>query len=131
MKKRLRVLLVALACCIGLAGIGRFALDKLVTGMCGNEVFQEALAPSGNLKAVIFQRDCGSTTGFSTQISLVSTSDELPNESGNVFIVEGHPKDRNIEITWLNPTELLILHTAGLQAHKQETLLNGVTITYE
>jgi hypothetical protein len=131
MKKRLRVLLVVLACCIGLAGVGRFALDGLVTRMCGNEVFQEALAPRGNLKAVLFQRDCGATTGFSTQISLVSISDELPNASGNVFIVEGHPKDRDIEMTWLNPRELLIRHTAGLQANKQETLLNGVTITYE
>ena len=131
MKKRLRVLLVVLASCIGLAVIGRFALDRLATGMCGNEVFQKALAPSGNIKAVLFQRDCGATTGFSTQISLVSISDELPNESGNVFIVEGHPKDRNTEITWLNPTELLVRHTAGLQVNKQETLLNGVTITYE
>jgi hypothetical protein len=131
MKKRLGVLLVVLACCIGLAGIGRIALDRLGTGMCGNEVFQEALAPNGNLKAVLFQRDCGATTDFSTQISLVSISEEQPIESGNVFIMEGHPKDKNIEITWLNPTELLIRHTAGLQANKQETLLNGVTITYE
>jgi hypothetical protein len=33
-----------------------------------------------NLNIVVFQRDCGATTGFSTQVSIIEIGEELPNQ---------------------------------------------------
>jgi hypothetical protein len=41
--------------------------------MCGNYVVAEKISPDGRRKVVVFQRDCGATTGFSTQVSLFAT----------------------------------------------------------
>lgn len=131
MKKIGKILLIIVACCIGIVGLGLFALSRLLPDMCGNEIFHEALLPGGRFKAVTFQRDCGATTGFSTQISLIPSNAALPNEGGNIFITKGHPKDTNIETVWLNSTELVIKHTAGLEAFKKETSRKGIRVTYE
>ena len=52
---------------------------------CGNELLREVASPDGKMKAVVFQRDCAATTGFITQVSVLSKDEKLPNESGNVF----------------------------------------------
>ncbi|MFZ2451756.1 MAG: hypothetical protein WAW36_14665, partial [Methylovulum miyakonense] len=96
-----------------------------------NKIIQNALSPGNGFKAVLFSRDCGATTNFSTHISLIASDEELPNESGNVFIVDGDPKDLNIEINWLTPTDLVVRHAAGLTTHKKENRYRGITISYK
>ncbi len=41
-----------------------------LAGACGNEILKEVRSPTGKMKGVVFQRDCGATTGFSTQVSV-------------------------------------------------------------
>ena len=55
--------------------------------MCGNDIYSETLSPDGELKAVIFQRDCGATTGFSTQVSILDTDETLENDGGNINLI--------------------------------------------
>ena len=129
-KKIANILLIITSCCIGIIGLGLFALDKLFSGMCGNETFHETLSPDGRFKAIIFQRDCGAATGFSTQISLLPSDAALPNECGNIFAADRHPEDKNIEIAWLSSTELLVRHTADLATYK-ETSRYGVRVIYK
>ena len=57
--------------------------------LCGNDVLATALSPDGAIKAVLFERDCGATTGFTEQISLLNSGDALPDQSGNIFQAEG------------------------------------------
>ena len=52
---------------------------------CGDTPVQTVPSPSGSLKAVLFERDCGATTGFSSQVSILSHDENLGNEGGNVF----------------------------------------------
>ena len=131
MKKALKILLIVVACFIGLFGLIIFTLDMMFSDLCGNEIFKEALAPGGRFKAVIFQRDCGATTGFSTQISLLASDKDLPNEGGNIFIAKGHPDDRNIEIVWLSPRELMLRNTDDTEPLKKETTRKGIKVLYE
>ena len=56
--------------------------------MCGNEILAEYPSPDGALKAVVFERDCGTTTDFSTQVSVMKREAALENSKGNVFIVD-------------------------------------------
>jgi hypothetical protein len=58
-----------------------------LAGGCGNDMLATIPSPSGGRKLIIFQRDCGATTGFSTQASLLPAHDQLRG-SGNVFVAD-------------------------------------------
>ncbi len=101
--------------------------------MCRNELYAEVLSPDYEHKAVVFQRDCGATTGFSTQISIISAKDELQNESGNIFIIDGQPARVSPEVRWLSDTELSIgkgLNGSEYKAERSWGLLRKVRISY-
>lgn len=68
--------------------------------LCENYFHSESFSPNGELKAVTFQRDCGATTGFSTQISILNADDKLRNERGNVFRMPGHPDKVAPNVVW-------------------------------
>ena len=68
-------------------------LTQPCSGLCGNDVIEEVVSPNGKTKALVFQRDCGATTGFSTQISILSYQARLPDKPGNVFIAGNPGKD--------------------------------------
>ena len=68
---------------------GYILFIRSFSDICGNEIAVELISPDKNYKAVIFQRDCGATTGFSTQVSVLGVNEELENKSGNIFIKVG------------------------------------------
>lgn len=55
---------------------------------CENAVLSDAPSPDGRRHAVVFERDCGATTGFSTQVSVLP-SGRAPSGGGNVFVADG------------------------------------------
>jgi hypothetical protein len=55
---------------------------------CANTVLSDAASPDGRRHAVVFERDCGATTGFSTQVSVLPAG-RSPSGGGNVFVAEG------------------------------------------
>lgn len=71
---------------VSLGGI--WLSDYSLAGSCGNEPISEIQSPDKSLKVVIFQRNCGATTGFSTQVSILPANRQLPNESGNIMVVD-------------------------------------------
>jgi hypothetical protein len=87
----------------------------------------------------VFQRDCGATTGFSTQISILPVDEKMPNEGGNVFVADSNhgaaPSGRGggpiVEVRWLNESELLIKHDSRARVFQSEQSLRGVKIHYE
>jgi hypothetical protein len=56
--------------------------------MCGNDTMAEFLSPDASAKLVVFQRDCGATTVFRTQASLLKPGMHLSDSSGNVFVAD-------------------------------------------
>ncbi len=100
---------------------------------CGNSVHSEAVAPDGKLKAVTFERNCGATTGFSTQISIIRASGTLPNGSGNVLVIAGHPNQVAPQLEWAGPQKLRIYKRLTGEEPKSETTwgwLRRVEIDY-
>src|SRR5262249_10486833 len=63
-------------------------LRWFVGGMCANQLLAEIPSPDGALKALVFERDCGATTGFSTQISIVGGNGSLPSRAANLFVAD-------------------------------------------
>jgi hypothetical protein len=52
---------------------------------CANQPLSRTPSPDGKLEAVVFQRNCGATTDFSTQVSVVPARQAVPNDAGNVW----------------------------------------------
>ena len=76
--------------------------------MCTNEVFGESLSPQRNLKTVVFERNCGATTGFSTHVSIMDAKEGVGYEGGNVFVIDGHPNDTGVVVRWIDDSQLEI-----------------------
>ena len=116
-------------------------LPTLVSGCsdaCQNSTVSSAAAPVGDRRAVLFQRDCGATTGFSSQVS-VTGADETPSGKGNAFIADTDHGSADaaswggpwVELRWLSPQKLLIRYDAKARVFAQNTSVSGVTVTYE
>lgn len=108
------------------------------SGGCANEVIRRVNAPDELHTAVLFQRDCGSTTSFSTQISVLDQNDQ-PTGGGNVFRADdnhGAAKDGDwggpwADVKWLAADHLLIRYAARSRLFAQGNNLSGVRITYQ
>lgn len=116
-------------------------LTILVSGCsdaCQNSTVSTADAPTGNPRAVLFQRDCGATTGFSSQVSVTNTG-EAPSGGGNALVADtdhgaasaaswGGPW---VEVRWLSPQRLLIRYDAKARVFTQNESVAGVEVSYE
>lgn len=95
---------------------------------CSNTVFSTSKNISNEYTAVLFERSCGATTGFSTQVSIIKSHQHLLNEGGNIYIADGHPN--NSSLVWLSANTLLIGGTDS-SAYKRLQSFNGIKIQYE
>jgi hypothetical protein len=95
---------------------------------CENEVVSTIASPSGKTSAVVFGRNCGATTGFNTQVSIVDADGGIPGDSGNVLIVD---QEVPLKISWASDNELSIAGSGKTRVFKQEASVNGVRIRYE
>jgi hypothetical protein len=137
--QQLAVLAIAALALLLVAAAGLFALSLLFPDLCGNKVLAEAVSPDQRHKAVVFQRDCGASTGFSTQVSVIGAQEALPNESGNVFTADdnhgaaptsaaGGPV---VQVRWASGHALVITHQAGAGVFTQKDAVAGVAVAYE
>ncbi|KPZ63943.1 hypothetical protein AN394_04250 [Pseudoalteromonas sp. P1-26] len=102
--------------------------------MCGNYLHAEAYSPDNKNRIVVFQRDCGATTGFSAQISILGADVKLPNESANIFIIPGLPNEVAPGVEWLDNSTIKISHRLNGQEYLSETnygWFNKVVVKYE
>lgn len=105
---------------------------------CANSIISRADAPDRLHTAIMFQRDCGATTGFSTQISVLGPGQE-PSDGGNAFVVDadsgvaatGEWGGPWAEMRWLAPDHLLIRYAAKSRLFEQQGEVSGVKISYQ
>jgi hypothetical protein len=122
---------------VGLIGVFIYSLPPF-DNMCGNQVLQEYPSPSGKLKAVVFQRDCGTTTGFSTQVSIIQTGSVLENEGGNLFAADtnhdGAPSGigggPEIRFRWVTDSSAELQHHSLVRIFHAKTKVEGVQVAF-
>lgn len=117
--KSVRAISIALWALAALSGCGI---------SCENEASTSIASPSGKYKAVVFNRNCGATTGANTQVSIVEAARSLPNGVGNVLIVDDSIA---LKIQWLGDGMLSIAGAHSPTVFKQESSTLGVAIVYE
>jgi hypothetical protein len=114
-----------------------FALEGC-TADCNDTMVERLLSPDGKHEAVLFQRDCGATTGFTTQISVVVTGEEVSG-SGNTFVADDdHGKARVgawegpwAEIKWLSANRVRIRYSRKSRIFNQSETVGPVKIVYQ
>lgn len=105
---------------------------------CSNNVAARLASPDGRYEAVLFQRDCGATTGFSTQISVLEAGEKLSG-GGNVFRADDDHGAAKIgawggswaEMKWLAADRLHIRYAVNSRLFEQDESVAGVTVSYE
>jgi len=118
-----------------LAGI---VIPRLLKGPCSNTVIRTFPSPDGTLKAVVFLRDCGATTGFNTQISVTRANSDEPRGSGNAFVADtDHGKARaagcggpDVTVTWESTRRLAATYAHGSRVFQKHDEVLGVHIDY-
>jgi hypothetical protein len=95
--------------------------------VCENEVSETSHSPSGNMKAVVFNRGCGATVGFNTQVSVLAAGADLPNDGGNVLIVDDAVP---LKLEWRSDQALRITERFETRVFKQESSVDGIQVTY-
>lgn len=96
--------------------------------VCGNDLAQEFPSPTGALKAVVFRRDCGATTSFTMNVSILPAGQALPNDAGNVFVKDD---DTAPTVRWIDETHLLISDTWPGKIFLSQPVLGKVQISYK
>jgi hypothetical protein len=105
------------------------------SGACRNEVISIATAPGGKHQFAMFSRDCGATTGYSTQVSVLDTGD-APTGVGNALIADGGTVATAwggpwVEVAWLDPDRLLIRYDSRARIFQKPERVDGVAISYQ
>ncbi len=103
-------------------------------GLCGNEILSESLSPDGSKRAVLFSRNCGATTDYSWQISILGAKEVLPDDGGNAFVADtdhGAVQEMKVEVDWKDSDHLIVSYPEHARVFHQSTMVRGVRISYE
>jgi hypothetical protein len=138
MKLWQKILLAAILTVISGAGaLGWWVISSLEE-LCGNAPISETPSPNGKMKVVVFQRDCGATTGFSTQVSILPIAQSLPKESGNVFTSDtdhgkapsGPKGGPEVRIQWRGDKVVSVAHHKAARVFHERSKIRDITVTY-
>lgn len=138
----LKIIGVGLAGLLAVVGIPvlifAFLVSDAENNLCSNSPVLEVPSPSGELKAVVFERSCGATTGFSTQVSVIKAGASLPNEGGNLLVADtnhnaaptGPGGGPAVRIAWVGSSAIRIEHHPLARLIKAPPSYNGIHIEY-
>ncbi len=122
-----------------LIGLGAAVIaPSLFDTLCANSILEEIPSPDNKYKIVIFTRDCGATTGFSTQVSVIARDKDLRNKPGNIFIVDcdhgkapaGQGGGPVVKAGWDDNGKIFLQHHENARVFKAESGYKGIEITY-
>ncbi|TDE11983.1 hypothetical protein [Dyadobacter psychrotolerans] len=106
---------------------------------CGNEIYQTIYSPDHLKKVLVYDRDCGAITGFSTHVTLLDTS-EATSSGGNLFVADsdhGRAKAHeqyqtliDIQVLWINDRTLEIEYDGKARVFTKVDQLADIDIIY-
>lgn len=114
--------------------------DDFISGLCGEVVISETVSPNGMFKAVIFERDCGAATDFSTQVAIVRNVRTLGKKAKKRILFgadrnhqsapagpEGGPE---VRLRWISNNRIEIQHHKLAHVFCEKSMSKGVSIKY-
>ena len=112
-------------------------LASCISSDCGNQILQDVASPDGRRHAVVFNVDCGATTGFSTRVSLLTKGRTVDN-GGNVFVVDsdhgnapaGPGGGPSVTVRWLDKRTLEVRYDGRARIFAREIRHDDTDIRY-
>jgi hypothetical protein len=137
-KKEAKARLVTSLSVIFIGLVAATIVPRFIGSACNNSIIQELKNPNNIYKIVIFSRDCGATTGFSTQVSIIKNNKRIKSKPGNICVADtDHGKAPSgsdggpiIKAIWLEENLVEIELHEKSRVFKQEREYNRVTIKY-
>jgi hypothetical protein len=99
-------------------------LDPFFRSACRNELISTNVSPDGNYEAHIFIRDCGATTDYSYQLSILKVGKEVKNRSGNTFASDGE-----FTVEWIDD-QLIKVSYSHLRTYDMDKQIGLVSVEY-
>ena len=102
-----KVVSTMMRCCAlwAAAVLGVFVIAGCTKTQCENDVIRGMPSPDGANIAFVFRRSCGTTTGSSTNVSVIDMRHPLRSGPGNVLVIGD---EQAIHVAWLGPRRLLV-----------------------
>jgi hypothetical protein len=107
-----------------------------LAGMCLNSDVRRVTSPDRRHEAVVFTRDCGATTGWAANVSIMRPGAGHPRGPGNVFRAEwrlaqpdsaGQPA---VLVEWRTPTRLRIVFDDRVEPFMQQSTAGRLSLEY-
>ena len=136
---RRRLLAVGIAVtAIPLVLVATFAYFLMNDDGCANSMLSESRSPDGRYKAVVFERSCGATTGFSTQVSILPIDATQPRSGGNALVVDtdhgaapiGKGGGPTVRVDWLSAHNLQLTYHPKARTYAAAGQVEEVRITH-
>lgn len=85
-------------------------------------------SPDGKLAAIVHERNCGATTPFNTQVSVVKRLPVAETSREPLFVVHGQ---YDLPVRWIDDATLAIGVPAGERVYRKDTAFDGGRVVYE
>lgn len=140
-RRCIAALAVLLTACAAIStGAGKLLMVAFLVATddaaCGTDPVVEIPGPANGLKAVIFQYDCGATTPFTTNVSILPLAETFPGKPGNVLVAYGGSRRGPwggpvVEVHWLAADRLEIACVHDARVSKRLSHHSGVRVAHE
>ncbi len=127
-RKMARIIAVVAVSAIMIGWASTEALERYGLGPCQNEATQYISSPGGRYRAVIFYRNCGATSDFVTNVSLLKGLEIVNHsETGNLLVGSGRLP---IQLNWISARHLVVTYPKGSEPRLINRTYDGVTVDY-
>lgn len=107
-------------------------------GLCANTVLDRYRAPDHSIEVVVFERNCGATTDFSTQASIGEINAGTGNQGGNIFIADtnrgaapaGKGGGPELRVRWIDTRTIELAHHRAARVFEARSEHGGIKIRY-
>lgn len=120
---------------MGIMALFYFDSDDTLN-ICGSDFIEQSSSPNGNLKAIIFQYNCGATTSFSTKVAIVNSNVNIYDKAivkDSIFSADWNHNNRiplnslnggpKIQVKWLSNQEVEIEYPSLARVHFAKSFL--------
>ena len=129
----------AIAGMLALPLLGAYVAFTDCGPMCANRLVREYPSPNGQTKLTVFERDCGATTDFSTQASVLPAKARLRNDPGNVLVIDSNhgavPQGEGggpaLGVRWISDVQLVLSYCEGARVFGAASRHESINIAYE
>jgi hypothetical protein len=137
--KAMRVILICALVAVAAIGIVAYVgFRSFDSSMCGVSVVRRMTSPDGRLEAVVFERDCGATTEFATQLSVVQAGTAIKNDVGNLLMADSDHGRASLDsgnvihlrVEWVGSDSLVVRYDRRARIFRQNKRANGVSVSY-